>query len=219
MVGHLRRGGRIVGRKRVRRLMARMGLIAICQQPKATVRHPQHRMYPCLLRDMAIERPDQVWCADITSIPMRKGFLYLVAIMDWFGRRILAWRLPNAMETDFCTEALEEAVARFGKPLIFRTEQGYRFTGPRVTEGLTAAEVKVSVGGRGRWMDDVFFERLRRSLKYGRVYLNAFETGSAAPAGIENCVDHCKRSRPHTALGGRTPMEAHMACHGISIPA
>ena len=123
MVRHLRRGGHIVGCKRVRRLMARMGLAAIYQRPKTTVRHPQHRIYPYLLRDMAIERPDQVWCADITYIPMRKGFLYLVVIMDWFSRRVLTWRLSNTMELDFCIEALEEAMVRFGKPLIFNTDQ------------------------------------------------------------------------------------------------
>lgn len=219
MVRHLRREGHAVGRKRVRRLMARMGLAAIYQRPKTTVRHPQHRIYPYLLRDMAIERPDQVWCADITYIPMRKGFLYLVAIMDWFSRRVLAWRLSNTMEADFCIEALEEAMARFGKPLIFNTDQGSQFTSPRFTEVLTAAEVKISMDGRGRWMDNVFIERLWRSLKYECVYLNAFETGSEARAGIGKWVDYYNRSRPHSALGGKTPMEVHMAYNGIRMAA
>jgi len=219
MARHLRREAQIVGRKRVRRLMARMGLAAIYQRPKTTVRHPQHRIYPYLLRDMAIERPDQVWCADITYIPMRKGFLYLVAIMDWFSRRVLAWQLSNTMEADFCIEALEEAMARFGKPLIFNTDQGSQFTSPRFTEVLTAAEVKISMDGRGRWMDNVFIERLWRSLKYECVYLNAFETGSEARDGIGKWVDYYNRSRPHSALGGKTPREVHMACNGIRMAA
>jgi putative transposase len=219
MARHLQREGHTVGRKRVRRLMARMGLAAIYQRPKTTVRHPQHRIYPYLLRDLAIERPDQVWCADITYIPMRKGFLYLVAIMDWFSRRVLAWRLSNTMEADFCIEALEEAMTRFGKPLIFNTDQGSQFTSPRFTEVLAAVSVKISMDGRGRWMDNVFIERLWRSLKYECVYLNAFETGSDARAGIGKWVDYYNRSRPHSALGGKTPMEAHTACHGIRMAA
>lgn len=201
MVRHLRRGGHIVGRKRVRRLMARMGLAAIYQRPKTTVRHPQHRIYPYLLRDMVIARPDQVWCADITYIPMRKGFLYLVVIMDWFSRRVLTWRLSNTMELDFCIEALEEAMVRFGKPLIFNTDQGSQVTSPRFTEVLTTAEVTISMDGRGRWMDNVFIERLWRSLKYECVYLNAFETGSEARAGIGKWVDYYNCSRPHSTLG------------------
>lgn len=147
---------------------------------------------------------------------MRKGFLYLVAIMDWFSRRVLAWRLSNTMEADFRIEALEEAVARFGKPLIFNTDQGSQFTSPRFTEVLTAAEVKISMDGRGRWMDNVFIERLWRSLKYECVHLNPFETGSEARAGIGKRVDRYNCSRPHSALGGKTPMEAHMACDDIS---
>jgi putative transposase len=219
MARHLRREGHTIGRKRVRRLMARMGLAAIYQRPKTTVRQPQHRIYPYLLRDMAIERPDQVWCADITYIPMRKGFLYLVAIMDWFSRRVLAWRLSNTMEADFCIEALEEAMMRFGKPLIFNTDQGSQFTSPRFTEVLAAVGVKISMDGRGRWMDNVFIERLWRSLKYECVYLNAFETGSEARAGIGKWVDYYNCSRPHSALGGKTPNEAHTACDGISMAA
>jgi putative transposase len=161
---HLRRQGYMVGRKRVRRLMAKMGLAAIYQRPKTTVRHSEHKVWPYLLRDMVIDRPDHVWCADITYIPMRRGFLYLVAIMDWWSRRVLAWRLSNTMDTDFCIEALEEAMTKFGKPTIFNTDQGSQFTSPRFTTTLTGAGIKVSMDGRGRWMDNVFIERLWRSL-------------------------------------------------------
>lgn len=219
MVRHLRRQGHEVGRKRVRRLMARMGLAAIYQRPKTTVRHPQHRVFPYLLRTMAIDRPDQVWCADITYIPMRRGFLYLVAIMDWYSRRVLSWRLSNTMETDFCIEALEEALSRFGRPAIFNTDQGSQFTSPRFTEVLRDAGVRVSMDGRGRWMDNVFIERLWRSLKYECIYLNAFETGSEARAGIRRWITYYNRTRPHSAFGGRTPEEVYTACDGINMAA
>jgi putative transposase len=219
MARHLRRHGHAVGRKRVRRLMARMGLAAVYQRPKTTVRHPQHRVWPYLLRDLVIDRPDQVWCADITYIPMRRGFLYLVAIMDWFSRRVLAWRLSNTMEADFCIEALEEAMVRFGRPAIFNSDQGSQFTSPRFTEVLTGAGVRISMDGRGRWLDNVFIERLWRSLKYECIYLNAFETGSEARAGIGRWITYYNGSRPHSALGGRTPEEAHMAACGTRLAA
>jgi putative transposase len=160
MARHLRRRGHAVGRKRVRRLMAEMGLAAVYQQPRTTVPHPEHRVYPYLLRGLAIDRPDQVWCADITYIPMRRGFLYLVAVMDWASRMVLAWRLPNTMEADFCIEALEEALARYGRPEIFHTDQGSQFTSPRFVEVVAGVGVRVSMDGRGRWMDNIFIERL-----------------------------------------------------------
>jgi len=219
MARHLRRHGHAVGRKRVRRLMSRMGLAAVYRRPKTTVRHPEHRVWPYLLRGLSIDRPDQVWCADITYIPMRRGFLYLVAVMDWFSRRVLAWRLSNTMEADFCIEALEEAMARFGRPTIFNTDQGSQFTSPRFTEVLTGVGVRISMDGRGRWLDNVFIERLWRSLKYECVYMNAFETGSEARAGIGRWIAYYNGSRPHTALGGRTPEEAHTACDGTRLAA
>jgi putative transposase len=184
MARHLRRQGYAVGRKRVRRLMAKMGLAAVYQRPRTTVPHPEHRKWPYLLRGLVIDRPDQVWCADITYIPMRRGFLYLVAIMDWASRRVLSWRLSNTMDADFCIEALEEAMARHGRPEIFNTDQGSQFTSPRFTDVLIAAGVKVSTDGKGRWMDNIFIERLWRSVKYECVYLHAFDTGSEARAGI-----------------------------------
>ena len=160
MARHLRRQGHVVGRKRVRRLMAPMGLAAVYQRPRTTVPQPGHRIWPYLLRDLAIDRPDQVWCADITYIPMRRGFLYLVAVMDWVSRKVLAWRLSNTLDAEFCIDALEEALARHGRPEIFNTDQGSQFTSPRFTGVLTGAGVRVSMDGRGRWMDNVFIERL-----------------------------------------------------------
>lgn len=219
MARHLRRAGHVVGRKRIRRLMARMGLAAVYQRPRTTVRHPQHRIWPYLLRDMSVDAPDQVWCADITYIPMRRGFLYLVAIMDWFSRRVLAWRLSNTMDTDFCIEALEEAMARFGHPTIFNTDQGSQFTSLRFTEVLIEAGVRVSMDGRGRWMDNVFIERLWRSLKYECIYLHAYETGSEARAGIVRWMTYYNGSRPHSALGGHTPEEVHQGPDGIRLAA
>lgn len=209
MTRHLRRLGHVVNRKRVRRLMRLMGLEAIYQRPRTSDPHPEHKVYPYLLRDMTIDQPDHVWCADITYLPMRKGFLYLVAIMDWASRRVLAWKLSNTMDTDFCIEALDEAMAKFGKPEVFNTDQGSQFTSPRFTGRLIDAGVKVSMDGRGRWMDNVFIERLWRSVKYECVYLHAFETGSEARTGIGRWVDQYNNRRPHSSLGGRTPAEVH----------
>jgi putative transposase len=209
MVRHLRRQGHAVGRKRVRRLMAKMGLAAVYQRPRTTVPHPEHRIWPYLLRDLAIDRPNQVWCADITYIPMRRGFLYLVAVMDWASRKVLAWRLSNTLDAEFCIEALGEALARYGRPEIFNTDQGSQFTSPRFTGVLTEAGVRVSMDGRGRWMDNIFIERLWRSVKYECVYLHAFETGSEARAGLGRWITYYNADRPHSALGGRTPAEVH----------
>ncbi len=205
MTRYLRRLGHAVGRKRVRRLMATMGLAPIYQRPRTTVPHPEHRIYPYLLRDLVVDRPNQVWCADITYIPMRRGFLYLVAVMDWSTRRVLSWRLSNTMDVEFCIAALEEALARFGRPDIFNRDQGSQFTSPRFTEVLTKAGVRVSMDGRGRWMDNVFIERLWRSLKYECVYLHAFETGSELRAGLTGWIGYYNGARPHSSLGGDDP--------------
>ena len=211
MARHLRREGHAVGRKRVRRLMAKMGLAPIYQRPRTTVPHPEHRVYPYLLRDVVVDRPNQVWCADLTYIPMRRGFLYLVAVMDWATRKVLAWRVSNTMDVEFCLEALEEALARFGRPEIFNTDQGSQFTSPRFTAVLREASVRVSMDGRGRWMDNVFIERLWRSLKYECVYLHAFETGSELRAGLATWIGYYNVARPHSALAGCTPDEAYGA--------
>jgi putative transposase len=214
MTRHLRREGHAVGRKRVRRLMGKMGLAAIYQRPRTTVPHPEHRIYPYLLRDLTVDQPNQVWCADITYIPMRRGFLYLVAIMDWASRKVLSWRVSNTMDVEFCREALNEALARFGRPGIFNTDQGSQFTSPRFTEVLAAAAIRISMDGRGRWMDNVFIERLWRSLKYECVYLHAFETGSALRAGLTRWIGYYNVRRPHSGLSGRTPDEAHATGDG-----
>ena len=211
MARHLRREGYTVGRKRVRRLMARMGLEPIYQRPRTTVPHPEHQVYPYLLREVVIDGPNQVWCADITYIPMRRGFLYLVAVMDWSTRKVLSWRVSNTMDVEFCIEALEEALARFGRPDIFNTDQGSQFTSPRFTGVLRDAGVRISMDGRGRWMDNVFIERLWRSLKYECVYLHAFETGSELRAGLTEWIGYYNARRPHSTLDGRTPDEAYQA--------
>ena len=194
-----------VGKKRVRRLMRLMGLMAVYQKPRTSIPHPGHTRYPYLLRGLAITRPNQVWCADITYIPMRKGFLYLVAVMDWHSRKVLSWRLSNTMDTDFCVSALEEALAKYGKPDIFNTDQGSQFTSFAFTNVLLENGIRISMDGRGRWLDNVFIERLWRSLKYENVYLNAYETGSEARTGIGRWIEFYNRLRPHSSLGGSTP--------------
>ena len=218
MARHLHRLGHQVGRNRVVRLMRKMGLRAIYQKPNTSAPHPEHRVYPYLLRDLAIVRPNQVWCSDITYIPMRRGFLYLVAIMDWHSRRVLSWRLSNTMDVTFCMEALEEALARHGKPEIFNTDQGSQFTSLSFTQMLTDADIRISMDGRGRWMDNVFIERLWRSLKYECVYLHAFETGLALHAGLLRWIGHYNMTRPHSSLAGRTPDEAYNGLGSTTSP-
>ena len=197
--------GYCVGRKRVRRLMRLMGFMAIYQKPKTSVPNPEHKRYPYLLRDLTIARSNQVWCSDITYIPMRKGFLYLVAIMDWHSRKVLSWRLSNTMEADFCIVALEEALEKYGTPDIFNTDQGSQFTSVAFTNVLRNNGIRISMDGRGRWLDNVFIERLWRSLKYENVYLNAYETGSEAREGIGRWISFYNQTRPHSSLDGTTP--------------
>jgi putative transposase len=211
MVRQLRREGVRVGRHRVRRLMGLMGLAAIYQAPRTSAPHPAHRIYPYLLKELVIERPNQVWCADITYIPVQRGFLYLVAIMDWATRHVLAWRLSNTMDARFCVEALEEALARYGKPEIFNTDQGSQFTSADFTNVLKDAGVTISMDGRGRYMDNIFIERLWRSLKYEAVYLHELTDGFKAEQVIGEWIDFYNGDRPHSALGGRTPAEAYGA--------
>ena len=208
----LRAAGHPVNRKRVQRLMRRMGIAALGPKPRTTVRAPGHKIFPYLLRDLAIERPNQVWASDITYIPIGRGFLYLVAVIDWASRAVLAWRLSNTlgldpgMDVSFCVSALEEALARFGKPEIFNTDQGSQFTSAAFTGTLAAAGVRISMDGRGRWMDDVFIERLWRSLKYEDVYLKGYADGRDAKAGIAAWIAFYNHQRPHQALGNRMPM-------------
>jgi putative transposase len=199
MVEALRRDGVRVGRHRVRRLMHRMGLEALAPKPGTSRPAPGHRIYPYRLRGVTIERPNQVWAADITYIPMARGFLYLVAIIDWFSRAVLAWRLSNTMDAMFCIEALEVALARFGEPEIFNTDQGAQFTCAFFTGRLEAAGIAISMDGRGRWLDNVFIERLWRSLKYEEVHLKAYADGREARAGIGGCL--LQQSPPSPGAG------------------
>ena len=209
MCAYLRLLGYGVGKKRVRRLMRLMGLEPVYQKPRTSTPHQEHKRYPYLLRDLPITRANQVWCADITYIPMRRGFLYLVAVMDWHSRKVLSWRLSNTMDTDFCVTALEEALAKYGKPDIFNTDQGSQFTSFAFTNVLRENGIRISMDGRGRWLDNVFIERLWRSLKYENVYLNAYETGSEARAGIGKWIDFYNLQRPHSALDGITPSRCY----------
>lgn len=209
MARHLRRAGYTVGRTRIRRLMRKMGLQAIYQKPRTSAPHPTHRIYPYLLRHIAVERPNQVWCADITYIPMQHGFMYLVAVMDWHTRAVLSWRVSNTMDSVFCVEALKEALTLYGSPEIFNTDQGSQFTSEEFTGALSDAGIRISMDGKGRWMDNVFIERLWRSLKYECVYLREFVTGRDAYREIGNWIDYYNTERPHSSLGDKTPMEAY----------
>jgi putative transposase len=205
MVAVMRREGWPVNRKRVRRLMRIMGLEAIYQKPNTSKPHPQHKIYPYLLRGLPIERPNQVWCADITYIPMARGFVYLVAVMDWFSRRVLAWRLSIGMETDFCVEALQEAMDRHGKPEVFNTDQGVQFTSADFLEELESRGIRVSMDGKGRFLDNIFIERLWRSLKYEEVFIKAYCSVDEARRGIGSWLTFYNDERPHQALDYRTP--------------
>jgi putative transposase len=204
----LGRQGLVVNRKRVQRLMRLMGLEAICPKQHLSANGMDHRVYPYLLRGMAIVRPNQVWAADITYIPMRHGFLYLVAILDWYSRYVVAWKLSNSLETAFCCEALAEALGG-GTPDFFNTDQGVQFTSNEFTQVLRAAGVKVSMDGKGRVFDNIFTERLWRSVKYEEVYLNAYKDGWGAAEGLERYFAFYNTHRPHQALAYRTPAEVH----------
>ena len=209
MVRHLWRERVRVGRHRVRRLMRLMGLQAIYQAPRTTRPHPEHRVYPYLLKGLAIERPNHAWTADITYIPVQKGFLYLVAVMDWATRRVLSWRLSNTLDARFCVEALTEALERYGPPEIFNTDQGSQFTSLEFTSVLKDSGVAISMDGRGRCMDNIFIERLWRSLKYEAVYLHELFDGFQAQRVIARWVAFYNTQRPHSALAGSTPAEAY----------
>ena len=205
MTWHLRAQGHRVNIKRVRRLMRLMGLMPIYQRPRTSIPAKGHQTYPYLLRGLSVDRPNQTWCADITYIPLAKGFLYLVAIMDWWSRKVLAWRLSNTMDVQFCLDALGEALERHGTPEIFNTDQGSQFTSWAWTQRLKEAGVRISMDGRGRFLDNIFIERLWRSLKYECVYLHAFSGGREARQGIGDWVTFYNHRRPHGVHGGETP--------------
>jgi putative transposase len=215
MVEELRGERWDVNRKRVRRLMRLMGIEAIYQKPNTSRRHPAHKIYPYLLRNLDIDHANHVWCADITYIPMARGFVYLVAVMDWFSRRVLAWRLSITLEGDFCVEALQEAMDRYGKPKIFNTDQGSQFTAEAFTALLEASDVQVSMDGKGRFLDNIFIERLWRSLKYEEIFLKAYGSVTEARLGIKAWIKFYNDDRKHQALGHWTPLEiftASIAC-------
>jgi len=205
MVAVLRGDGLVVNRKRVRRLMRVMGLEAIYQKPNTSRGRPEHKVYPYLLRGLTVDRPNQVWCADITYIPMARGFVYLVAVMDWFSRRVLAWRLSIGMDSDFCVEALAEAMERHGQPEIFNTDQGVQFTSGAFLDELEQRAIRISMDGKGRFLDNIFIERLWRSLKYEEVFIKAYASVAEARQGIGGWLAFYNDERPHQALGYRTP--------------
>jgi putative transposase len=196
--------GHGVNRKRVRRLMAVMGLEAVYPKPRLSKPHPGHRIYPYLLRGVAVERPDQVWSTDITYVPMPAGFMYLTAVIDWFSRYVLSWRLSNSLDADFCVAALEQALKR-GRPEVFNTDQGAQFTAAAFVARVEAAGAKMSMDGRGRWLDNVFVERLWRTVKYEHVYVWRADTVAALEAGLRHYFAYYNRERPHQSLNDRTP--------------
>jgi putative transposase len=201
--------GFAVNRKRVQRLMRHMGITAL--YPKANTSRPGkgHKIYPYLLRGLEIDRANQVWAADICYVPMARGFVYVVAIMDWYSRKVLAWRVSNTMDADFCVEALEEALRRYGAPEIFNTDQGAQFTSEAFTDALKAAGIRISMDGKGRWVDNAFVERLWRSLKYEEVYLKAYETVAEARQGMANYFRFYNRERRHQGLNRQTPDQVY----------
>lgn len=201
----LRREGHQIGRKHVGTLMKKMGIEALYRKPNTSRRHPAHPVYPYLLRNLAIERPNQVWATDITYIPMRRGFVYLVAVMDWHSRRVLSWRLSNTLTTDFCLDAVREAIAKYGVPDIFNTDQGSQFTSKDFTDLLKEHGIAISMDGKGCWRDNVFVERLWKSVKYEEVYLKAYDSVSAAKAGLGVYLAFYNSRRPHRTLDGKTP--------------
>src|SRR5947207_3556339 len=209
MAAWLATQGRRVNRKRVRRLMRLLGLVAIYQRPNTSKPAAAHKIYPYLLSGLAIERVNHVWCADVTYIPMAQGFLYLVVIMDWASRAVLAWRLSNTLGADFCVEALEEALAHYSRPEIFNTDQGSQFTSDGFTGTLKDHGITISMDGKGRCMDNIFVERLWRSLKYEEVYLNAYANVAEAKAGIGAWLDFYNEERQHQSLGYRTPRQIY----------
>ena len=215
----LNREGIPIGRKHVSTLMAKMGIAAIYRKRNTSAPHPKHPVYPYLLKNLTIDRPNHVWATDITYIPMRRGFVYLVAILDWATRKVLAHRVSISMTTDFCVEALEEAMARYGTPEIFNTDQGSQFTSADFTQVLTDNGIKISMDGKGRWVDNVFIERLWRSVKYEHVYLHAYESVTEAREQLAGYFQFYNEQRPHSSLGARTPDTAYFDSTAVKLAA
>ena len=205
----LRQEGHEVGRLHVATLMKRMGIAALYRRPATSHPTPGHQIYPYLLRKLAVARPNQVWAMDITYVPMARGFVYLVAVVDWFSRKVLAWRLSITLETEPCLEALSEALARHGRPEIMNTDQGSQFTSVAFLTALQDAKIAISMDGKGAWRDNVFVERLWRTIKYEEVYLRAYRSVSEARRGLDRYLAFYNRRRPHSSLGGQTPDQAY----------
>lgn len=201
----LRQEGHKVGRSRVSRLMKLMGIEALYRKPKTTRRHPEHKVYPYLLRNLPVTRANQVWAMDLTYIPMARGFIYLAAVVDWYSRRVLSWKVSTTMDTQFCLEAVEEAIELHGKPEIMNTDQGSQFTSQAFTGLLKENGIQISMDGKGAWRDNVFVERLWRSVKYEEVYLHAYDSVSAAKAGLDRYFRFYNSRRPHSSLDRQTP--------------
>lgn len=206
---YLGRAGYRVNRKRVQRLMRTMGIEALYPKVKTSVAHPEHKVYPYLLNQVDIGYPNQVWSTDITYLPMPTGFMYLVAVIDWYSRYVLAWALSNTLDGYFCLDALYTALSQ-GKPEIFNTAQGTQFTCHRFTDALEAEQIAISMDGRGRCMDNIFIERLWRSLKYEDIYLKSYETVPDLTQGLDTYFDYYNRQRPHQSLAYQTPAEVHL---------
>lgn len=209
MTKHLQKLGYKINRKRVQRLMRTMGLEAIYPKPKTSKRNKEHRTYPYLLRNMQIDRPNQVWCSDITYCPMAKGFMYLVVVMDWYSRKILSWRLSNTLDSSFCVDALEDAIHRFGCPQIFNSDQGSQYTSDAFTNTLQDKGIKISMDGRGRFLDNIFVERFWWTLKYHFLYLRAFTGGADLRHGLREWIAFYNKERSHQSLGHWTPDEIY----------
>jgi putative transposase len=215
MTRHLRRLSYWVNRKHIQRLMRLMGLEAIYPKPKTSQPHPEHKIYPYLLRDLVIDHPNQVWAADITYIPMARGFMFLVAVMDWYSRKVLSFKLSNTLDTDFCLEAVEEAICIYGPPEIFNTDQGAQFTSRTFTGLLEQHQIRISMDGRGRVQDNIFIERLWWTTKYQYLYLRSFDNGSALRLGLEEWFRFYNQERPHQTFDILTPDEVY---NGFTAP-
>jgi putative transposase len=211
--------GYAVGRRHVGTLMRRMGICAIYRKPRTSVPDKAHRIYPYLLSQLAIERPNQVWSCDITYLPMARGFVYLVAILDVYSRKVMSWRTSNTLSSEFCVEALQEAIARFGRPEIFNTDQGSQFTADVFADELHANGIKISMDGKGRWIDNVFVERLWRSVKYEEIYLHAYETAQEVNAALRRYFSFYNVRRPHQALDQGTPDAVYFESSAIRLSA
>jgi len=217
--GLLAAEGSKIGRRHVKTLMRRMGIEALYRRPRTTKPEPGHKIYPYLLRGIDVTRPNHVWAMDITYIPMERGFVYLAVVLDWFSRRVLSWRVSITMEAAFCVETLEDALARYGKPEIFNTDQGSQFTGAAFTGVLIENGIGISMDGKGAWRDNVFVERLWRSVKYEEVYLRAYDTASEARASIGRYLDFYNRRRPHSSLDGKPPDHAYFTSLPLRLAA